>query len=569
MSKPLFSIVAIAKNEANTLPRLLQSIKPFLDRGGEFVLLDTGSTDKTAEIAQKGGAIVHEVGEKFITVIDQDTAKAINDRFIVENEPPIVFPGSRLFDFAAARNHVTSLATNDFVITLDCDEAYSSFDIDAINQAILEGVEQMEYQFVYAHDHTGRAVVQFVQSKAFDRRKVQWEGIVHEVLQGQANIRYMPEHLIKLEHWQEQGKEHRGNYLVGLGLACIQKASDRNFHYLARELGWTNRPKSAIKLFEEHIQMGGWVAERAQSMIHMGECYGRLNDPDSQIQWFTKAFALDSRRREALIHLAFVFRHQNNPHACAAYAAAALQLPWVDYYANNKDFYEHVPHELLYQSLGQIGDGVGAAKHLQEALRYQPYNQRYLFDTRFFFEYPNQMVIEGWMRFDELQFLYNESQKHLNILEVGSWKAKSAHSILSGLKKANKGGKLTCVDTWQGSIDPRDDTNWMAKREDVFEVFKNNLKDFDNYSVVRKESVEAAKDFEDGTFDMIFIDAGHDFDSVVADIRAWKPKLKKGGTFIGHDYERSVWMSVVEAVNQELGTPDEVHDSIWCFRNVQ
>ena len=172
------------------------------------------------------------------------------------------------------------------------------------------------------------------------------------------------------------------------------------------------------------------------------------------------------------------------------------------------------------------------------------------------------MEIEGWMRFDELQFLYNESQKHLNILEVGSWKAKSAHCILSGLKKANKGGKLTCVDTWQGSIDPRDDTNWMAKREDVFEVFKNNLKDFDNYSVVRKESVEAAKDFEDGTFDMIFIDAGHLYEDIKADKEAWWSKLKVGGVMAFHDYQPDVWMGVVGYINDTFGKPDIVHDSI-------
>lgn len=567
MSLPKFSIVAIAKNEANTLPKLFGSIQEFLSRGGEFVLLDTGSTDNTVEIAKKGGAVVHEVGEKFITIIDEQTAKAINDRFVVDDEKPIVSTGNKLFDFAAARNYVTSLAKNDFVVTLDCDEAYSVFNIDRINELIEQGVDQIEYQFVFAHDPQGRPVIQFVQSKAFDRRNVQWSGIVHEVLSGATNIRYLDESAIKLEHWQEQGKEHRGNYLVGLSLDTLQNPSkDRQSHYLGRELLWTNRPKSAIKELERHITMEGWQAERAQSMIHIAECYGRLNDSNAQIQWLTKAYALDSARREALIQLAFVFRHRNNPHACAAYAAAALQLPWVDYYANNRDFYEHVPHELLYQSLGILGNKEGAAYHLREALRYQPYNQRYLFDTRFFFEYPNKETIDGWMRFEELQFLYNESQKHLNILEVGSWKGKSAHAILSGLKKANKGGRLTCCDTWQGSIDPRDSTNWMAKQEDVYQIFKENIKEFDNVTFIKKSSVEAAQDFDDETFDMIFIDAGHDYDSVVADIRAWKSKLKKGGVLCGHDHQEDIWMAVVEAVRDELGTPHEVHDSIWVFR---
>ena len=561
MSLPKFSIVAIAKNEANTLPKLFSSIQEFLSRGGEFVLLDTGSTDNTVEIAKKGGAVVHEVGEKFITIIDEQTAKAINDRFVVEDEKPIVSTGNKLFDFAAARNYVTSLAKNDFVVTLDCDEAYSVFNIDRINELIEQGVDQIEYQFVFAHDPQGRPVIQFVQSKAFDRRNVQWSGIVHEVLSGATNIRYLDESAIKLEHWQEQGKEHRGNYLVGLSLDTLQNPSkDRQSHYLGRELLWTNRPKSAIKELERHITMGGWQAERAQSMIHIAECYGRLNDSDAQIQWLTKAYALDSARREALIQLAFVFRHRNNPHACAAYAAAALQLPWVDYYANNRDFYEHVPHELLYQSLGILGNKEGAAYHLREALRYQPYNQRYLFDTRFFFEYPSSMI-QGWMTYEEQLCLYEESKKHEIIVEIGSWKGRSSVALLTGNK-----GKVYCVDTWLGSSDTQDLTHTMAKEEDVFEVFKENTKSFSNLNIIRKKSIDAAKDFDDESIDFCFIDAGHSYEECKLDAETWYPKVKKGGTIAFHDYQEDIWMGVVKCVDELYGKPNEIHGSIALIR---
>jgi len=65
---------------------------------------------------------------------------------------------------------------------------------------------------------------------------------------------------------------------------------------------------------------------------------------------------------------------------------------------------------------------------------------------------------------------------------------------------------------------------------------------------------------------MMFIDMGHDFNSVVEDIRAWRNKVKKGGVLCEHDWEQSQWMSVIQAVRQELGEPHEVHDSIWVFR---
>ena len=42
--EPRFSVVTIVRNEANRLPRLLASLAEFRERGGEVVVLDTGST---------------------------------------------------------------------------------------------------------------------------------------------------------------------------------------------------------------------------------------------------------------------------------------------------------------------------------------------------------------------------------------------------------------------------------------------------------------------------------------------------------------------------------------------
>lgn len=172
----------IAKNEAKTLPRCMASLRDFTDRGGEVILCDTGSTDGTADLARSLGCKVTEVGEKFITMIPPKVAKEINKEFIIDGEEPIIHDGSRLFDFAEARNYASGLASNDMICTLDADEAYSVFDIDKINDLIDEGYEQFEYQFIYAHRPDGSPAIQFVQSKFFDFRKVKWKGIVHECL---------------------------------------------------------------------------------------------------------------------------------------------------------------------------------------------------------------------------------------------------------------------------------------------------------------------------------------------------------------------------------------------------
>lgn len=558
MNKPKFSIVCIAKNEAKTLPKMMASLKEFMDRGGEVVLVDTGSTDGTADLARSLGCTVTEVGEKFITIIDEETAKQINERFVVDGEQPIVEAGNRLFDFATARNFATSLAKNDMVCTLDIDECHTKFDIDKLNFLIDAGWEQFEYQFVFAHDGFGRPMVQFVQSKFFDRRKMKWTGIVHEVLSGNAKRVLVGEETIKLEHWQEQGKDHRGNYLVGLALDCFNNSDkDRQSHYLAREMMWTGRPKSALKEFERHITMGGWGAERAQSMIFMGDCYGMINNPEKQVEWYHRAFYNDSNRREALLKLAKFYQHNNQPQTVAVYAKAALEIPWTDYYANDRAMYENYPHELLYWSYGWQGKIDLAREHLLKALSYQEYNPQYLRDTKYYFEYPANNI-DGWMRFCELTYLYETAKGQPSIVEVGSWKGRSSHALLTGCK-----GQVTCIDTWNGSKDVFDDTNRLAKQEDIFETFKKNVGHFENLKIIRKSSVEAAKDFKDGSIPFLFLDAGHTKDEVLEDIKVWLPKVQKGGIFAGHDFLDGTWMGVVEAVNESFGKPDEIHGTIW------
>jgi len=394
MDKPNFSIVMIAKNEANTLPRCMESLKEFRERGGEIVLVDTGSTDDTVSIARSFGCVVEEKGETFITVIDEGLAQKINDRFVIENEKPIVEVGNRLFDFAAARNYATLLATNNMVCTLDADEAYSTMNIDEINKLIDEGYGQFEYQFVFAHDQYGKPTVQFVQSKFFDKTKIQWTGVVHEVLHGEARRKLLGPEIIYLEHWQEPAKDHRGNYLVGLALDCFQNPEkDRQSHYLAREMLWTGRPKSALAEFGRHIKMGGWLAEKAQSMIFMGDCYGAINKPDDQVEWYSRAFQTDPNRREALIKLARFYQSNGKHLAVLAYAKGAMEIPWTDYYANDKTMYEQEPHELLYRAYGWTGNIPAAQEHILKALTFQPLHAIYLRDLRYYFKLPKLSIV--------------------------------------------------------------------------------------------------------------------------------------------------------------------------------
>lgn len=555
MEKPQFSCVLIARNEETTLPRLLKSLEEFKARGGEVCILDTGSTDKTVQIARDWGCKVEEVNTKYLHTIDSTLARQINKRFMVDGETPVVKEGDKYFDFASARNHSTKLCSNNWVCTIDADEELTKLDIDAINKVIADpNLAHLEYEFVFSHDQWGNPAIQFVQSKMFDRRKIEWQNIVHEIItpiNGGGHRAYLPPEIFKLEHWQQPGDRH--SYLIGLAVDCFyHQSSDRNSHYFARELMWSGRPKSAIKEFERHINMGGWLQERSESMAYIGDCYGKLGKPEEQAKWYNRSFFTDNSKRSPLIRMAMLYKHANNPQAAACFAKAAMEIPWSSFYANDYTHYTVVPHEILYWAYGWLGKIPEAQEHLLKCLEYQPYNQMYLRDTKYYFGYADK-GIEGWMRFPELNWLYNTAKTVNSIAEIGSWKGRSTHALLSGCK-----GTVTAIDHFMGSSDVKDGTHGIQD-DSVFEQFKKNTAGVGHLEVNRKSSLEAAKDYEGKSFDMVFIDAGHTYDEVVADIRAWKDKARF--VLSGHDYAKE-WPEVMKAVNDELGEV-QVCDSIW------
>ena len=388
-----FSIVLTVKNEEQTLPRLLESLVEFKDRGGEIIVLDTGSTDGTVRVAKEKGCKVTEVGSKFIFEINEELANKINKHFIVKGEQKVVKAGDKLFDYSAARNYASTLAENDFVAMPDADEVYTKFDLDKIEGAINQGADQLEYNFIFSHDQYGKPAIQFRHCKFYNKTKKKWVGIVHEVLSGAGTAIYLDESIIKLEHFQNPST-HRSNYLTGLALDCYQNPdNDRNSHYFARELFWAGRYNSAIKEFKRHIAMNRWPAERGQSMVYTGDCLMALGKEAEALDAYHRAFLIEPSRREALIRLAEHFWRKNDYQKTACYASAALEIAENGFYSNNHNHYAQVPHELLYWAKWYLGDKEGSKEHWKKALECQPRNPKYINDKQFYVNASKDIII--------------------------------------------------------------------------------------------------------------------------------------------------------------------------------
>jgi hypothetical protein len=119
-------------------------------------------------------------------------------------------------------------------------------------------------------------------------------------------------------------------------------------------------------------------------------------------------------------------------------------------------------------------------------------------------------------------------------VEVGTDQGLYAEVLL----KDNPNLELFCVDPWtpdayeEGKSGVVEDTKYFNAR---YDETKERLLPY-NAHLVRKTSMEALDQFEDGSLDFVYIDANHDFLNFTMDLHYWMKKVRPGGIISGHDY---------------------------------
>ncbi|CAG1770772.1 partial heptose III glucuronosyltransferase, partial [uncultured bacterium] len=139
------SACMIVKNEEKFLAQCLRSIKNAVD---EIIIVDTGSTDRTVDIAQSFDAKVY--------------------RHPWKNS------------FSEARNHSLSYAACDWILQIDADEALEQADIPLLHKLITTDSHNAIFVAIYSELPGGQAKHYF--QRIFRRGKAHFEGIVHNQL---------------------------------------------------------------------------------------------------------------------------------------------------------------------------------------------------------------------------------------------------------------------------------------------------------------------------------------------------------------------------------------------------
>ena len=252
----------IVANEERTLGRCLESIK---DRVDEIVVVDTGSRDRTKDIAREYTDRVYD------------------------------FVWRRYF--AAAREFSFDRSPTDWVFWVDADDVV--VDAQLIRDQLEDvphGVKGFYWKYLYSHDECGNTTCELWRERCVrNDHTFKWVGRVHEVL--------VPAHPARLERSHEVLIVHRPD-------PARRRHSRRNLDLLREEIAHHLDPPARLLLYlgYEYRDLGD--LERARYYL---ESYVRRST------W-------DEEKYLAEVELARLHRHDADYHAAIESALQALKI---------------------------------------------------------------------------------------------------------------------------------------------------------------------------------------------------------------------------------------------------
>lgn len=191
--------------------------------------------------------------------------------------------------------------------------------------------------------------------------------------------------------------------------------------------------------------------------------------------------------------------------------------------------------------------------------------------------------IDGFSQYDDQGLLLETlltklTQKDIRIAEIGVYKGRCTAMwgviVSNWLTNSKEACEYHGIDTFDGSKE-------HAKNVDYFGITMNNLQPLVtrqlhpklDVRIIKNDSVHQASSYPDNYFDIVYIDASHEYKDVVADIKAWTKKVKVGGFLCGDDYVKG-WEGVIRAVDlfvrssQKFRDFTKVGNQQWFVRRV-
>lgn len=347
------SLCMIVKNEEAVLGRILEQTKDIVD---EIIIVDTGSTDFTKEVALR------------------------------YTEKVFDYPWQQ--DFSAARNYACTKAAMDYWMWLDADDVISETQQKKLLELKTElnpdiDVVMMKYQTGF--DEDGNVTFSYYRERLLkNERGFCWKGKVHEAVTPHGKILYSP---IIIEHRKiGSGDSDRNLNIYEDMVAKGEALEPRHQFYYGRELYYHGHYNKAVHVLQNFLEEpDGWVENRIEACAQIASCYEQLGKYNERLTALFDSFLFDIPRAEICCEIGRAMMETNE------YSQAAF---WYQQALNTKiredsgafvqpDCYGFLPAIQLCVCYDRLGDKKRALEYHKKSMEYKPdssavkYNEEY------------------------------------------------------------------------------------------------------------------------------------------------------------------------------------------------
>ncbi|WP_281069366.1 glycosyltransferase [Paenibacillus shirakamiensis] len=349
----------IVRNEEETLPRCLKSVTNLID---EIIIVDTGSNDKTCQIAEDYKAQVFH--------------------YTWEN------------DFAAARNFAFAQATKDYIFWLDADDVLEVDDhqqFQTWKQSSDLTYDSITMDYILSKDNQGLPLYTLKRNRLVRRdRNFQWIGFVHEYLAVSGNILHST---MSITHKKERAYTDRNLKLYLQRKEEGTVFTERDEYYFGNELYDHGRLEEACYQYEKYLDLEqGWIEDRIAACLKLSDCYARLGQILQQKLALLRTLTYDKPRPEFCCRMGNLFVASNQFDQAVYWYRQAIfsdRSESSSMSIHDRSNTTWVPHIQLCLCHDRLGQRESALLHHQMAKIYYPDHPSVLYNEQYFAESAN------------------------------------------------------------------------------------------------------------------------------------------------------------------------------------
>jgi tetratricopeptide (TPR) repeat protein len=355
------SLCMIVKNEEDVLERCLTSIHQVVD---EIIIIDTGSTDRTKEIAA-----------------------SFTDK---------IYDFEWINDFSAARNYAFNHASGEYILWLDADDFFEEKDqmsLSVLKKTLAPEVDSVTMNYHLTFDEIGNVTHSLRRNRLVRRAcGFQWIGFVHEYLEVSGHIMHSD---IAITHKKDKVYTDRNLQIYREHQRTGENFSVRDLYYFANELRDHAFYEEAVLYYKKFLStMQGWVEDNLAACLKLADCYHHLCERDQEQQAILQTFQYDRPRAETCCRLGSLFLegHQLNQAVFWYELATHLEKPSEPMGSLDHAAWTWLPHLQLCLCYDQLGNREKAIHHNDLAFSLHPTHPSILHNKQYFDEFQsNQM----------------------------------------------------------------------------------------------------------------------------------------------------------------------------------